>query len=75
MLINAAWGLGENVVQGAVDPDEYLVFKPLLADTALTPIIEKTLRREGAKMVYAPDGEHADQERADTRRPSARPSC
>ena len=32
VLINAAWGLGENVVQGAVDPDEYQVFKPLLAD-------------------------------------------
>ena len=31
VLINAAWGLGENVVQGAVDPDEYQVFKPLLA--------------------------------------------
>ena len=32
VLINAAWGLGENVVQGAVDPDEYQVFKPLLSD-------------------------------------------
>jgi pyruvate, water dikinase len=31
VLINAAWGLGENVVQGAVTPDEYQVFKPLLA--------------------------------------------
>src|SRR5262249_32936006 len=31
VLINAAWGLGENVVQGTVDPDEYQVFKPLLA--------------------------------------------
>ena len=35
VLINAAWGLGENVVQGAVDPDEYQVFKPLLDDAAL----------------------------------------
>ena len=33
VLINAAWGLGENVVQGAVDPDEYQVFKPLLSQT------------------------------------------
>src|SRR5690606_13807322 len=30
VLINAAWGLGENVVQGAVNPDEFLVFKPTL---------------------------------------------
>ncbi len=34
VLINAAWGLGENVVQGTVDPDEYQIFKPLLADGA-----------------------------------------
>ena len=43
VLINAAWGLGENVVQGAVDPDEYQVFKPLLGDPALMPIVEKKL--------------------------------
>ena len=47
VLINAAWGLGENVVQGAVDPDEYQVFKPLLANADLVPIIEKRLRRKG----------------------------
>lgn len=29
-MINAAWGLGENVVQGAVNPDEFTVFKPTL---------------------------------------------
>jgi pyruvate,water dikinase len=43
VLINAAWGLGENVVQGTVDPDEYQVFKPMLSKTALVPIIEKKL--------------------------------
>jgi pyruvate, water dikinase len=41
VLINAAWGLGENVVQGTIDPDEYQVFKPLLADAALKPIVHK----------------------------------
>ena len=40
VLINAAWGLGENVVQGAVNPDEYEVFKPFLSDASLIPIIE-----------------------------------
>ena len=30
VLINAAYGLGENVVQGSVNPDEYYVFKPTL---------------------------------------------
>ena len=53
VLINAAWGLGENVVQGAVDPDEYHVYKPLLADAALTPIIEKHLGGKEKKMIYA----------------------
>ena len=53
VLINAAWGLGENVVQGAVDPDEYQVFKPLLANATLTPIIEKTRGEKAIKMIYA----------------------
>lgn len=52
VLINAAWGLGENVVQGAVDPDEYHVYKPLLADPALTPIVEKQLGAKEKKLVY-----------------------
>ena len=57
-LINAAWGLGENVVQGAVDPDEYIVFKPLLADSKLTPIVEKKCGEKAKKMVYTKDGAH-----------------
>jgi len=52
-VINAAWGLGENVVQGAVDPDEYQVYKPLLSDSSLTPIIEKSLGEKAQKMIYA----------------------
>jgi len=56
VVIDAAWGLGENVVQGAVDPDEYQVFKPLLAEPALTPIIEKRRGGKAQKMIYATDG-------------------
>lgn len=52
VLIDAAWGLGENVVQGAVDPDEYQVFKPLLDDPALSPIISKKCGGKSIKMVY-----------------------
>ena len=33
-VISAAWGLGETVVQGTINPDKYLVFKPLLGDAA-----------------------------------------
>ncbi len=53
VLINAAWGLGENVVQGAVTPDEYQVFKPLLAKPGLKPIVEKKVGAKEKKMVYA----------------------
>ena len=53
VVINAAWGLGENVVQGAVDPDEYEVFKPLLSSEGLAPIIGKTLGEKQFKLIYA----------------------
>ncbi len=56
VVINAAWGLGENVVQGAVNPDEYMVFKPLLGDGDLKPIIEKSLGEKAKKMVYTSGG-------------------
>ncbi|KFH40499.1 Phosphoenolpyruvate synthase-like protein [Hapsidospora chrysogenum ATCC 11550] len=52
VLINAAWGLGENVVRGMVDPDEYQVFKPLLDDPNLVPILEKKRGNKAIKMVY-----------------------
>ncbi|NET34219.1 MAG: phosphoenolpyruvate synthase [Cyanothece sp. SIO1E1] len=51
VLINAAYGLGENVVQGAVNPDEYFVFKPTLK-TGYRPILEKRLGSKEIKMVY-----------------------
>lgn len=56
IVIDAAWGLGENVVQGAVTPDEYRVFKPLLNEDGLAPIIEKSLGAKEKKMVYAKGG-------------------
>ncbi|OAQ59691.1 phosphoenolpyruvate synthase [Pochonia chlamydosporia 170] len=56
VLINAAWGLGENVVQGTVNPDEYQVFKPFLDDTTLVPILEKKCGDKCIKMVYGDEG-------------------
>jgi pyruvate,water dikinase len=53
IVINAAWGLGEIVVQGIVTPDEYMVFKPLLNQKNLKPIIKKTLGDKLRKVVYA----------------------
>ncbi len=54
VVINAGWGLGENVVQGEIDPDEYQVFKPLIGDARLSPIVEKRIGAKALKMVYAP---------------------
>ena len=59
VLINAAFGLGENVVQGSVDPDEYQIFKPLLEDRALTPIVHKKLGSKALKLIYAGSGEQS----------------
>ena len=50
-LVTAAYGLGENVVQGAVNPDEYFVFKPTLKE-GFRPILEKRLGSKELKMVY-----------------------
>jgi pyruvate, water dikinase len=56
IVINAAWGLGETVVAGTVNPDEYRVFKPLLDQDDLQPIIT---RRIGAKarMIVTSEGD------------------
>lgn len=55
VLINAAYGLGENVVQGAVNPDEIYVFKPTL-QTGFKPILQKKTGSKEFKMVYDTGG-------------------
>jgi pyruvate,water dikinase len=52
VLITGAWGLGENVVQGAVDPDEFQVFKPFLDNPDLSPIVARDLGAKEIKMIY-----------------------
>lgn len=51
-IVSAAYGLGENVVKGNLIPDEYMVFKPTLAD-GFHPVISKSLGSKKLKMVYA----------------------
>ena len=51
ILINAAYGLGENIVQGSINPDEYYVFKPTLRD-GHRPILQKTLGTKEFKLIY-----------------------
>ncbi|MCS3656741.1 pyruvate,water dikinase [Salinibacter ruber] len=57
-IINAGWGLGETVVKGSINPDQYTVYKPFLENEALTPIVGKTKGDKAKKIVYAEgDGE------------------
>jgi len=51
VLINAAYGLGENVVQGSVNPDEFYVFKPTLA-RGFRPIVQRRMGNKEFKLVY-----------------------
>jgi pyruvate,water dikinase len=59
VVINGAWGLGENVVQGSITPDEWVVFKPLLHKRNRTPIIEKIMGSKIKKMIYNTSGKKA----------------
>ncbi|MBN2881537.1 phosphoenolpyruvate synthase [Candidatus Woesearchaeota archaeon] len=54
-FITGAYGLGENVVQGAVNPDEFYVFKPTLKE-GFKPIISKKVGEKAIKMIYNNDG-------------------
>jgi pyruvate,water dikinase len=57
VMINGSYGLGEMVVQGAVSPDEFLIFKPTLKK-GFASIIEKKLGVKDKLMVY---GDHSDE--------------
>lgn len=57
VFITAAYGLGENVVQGAVNPDEFYVYKPKLQD-GLCPIVSRQLGEKAIRMVYTQDARH-----------------
>ncbi len=55
VLISGAYGLGENVVQGVVDPDEFLVFKPTFAK-GKRAVLRRTLGSKKVKMIYSAAG-------------------
>jgi len=57
VFITGAYGLGENVVQGAVNPDEFYVFKPTLRD-GKKPILMKKVGEKAIKMIYTTDSKH-----------------
>ena len=58
VFITAAWGLGETVVQGAVNPDEFYLYKPAVRAGKLA-VLRRNLGEKAIKMVYAPEGSAA----------------
>jgi pyruvate,water dikinase len=52
VVVNAAYGLGENVVRGTVNPDEFYVFKPTLL-AGKRPILKRQLGDKAQKLIYA----------------------
>jgi len=58
VFITASWGLGETVVQGAVNPDEFYLYKPALR-AGKHAVLRRNLGGKAVKMVYAPEGSAA----------------
>jgi pyruvate, water dikinase len=63
IIINSGWGLGENIVQGRVTPDEWTVFKPTLFDEKLNPILKSNCGRKEYTMLYVENAEGASAEK------------
>jgi pyruvate,water dikinase len=54
VVVNSSYGLGEMIVQGAVSPDEFIIFKPSL-EKGYSSIIEKKIGNKDKKMIYGED--------------------
>ncbi len=67
VVINGAWGLGEHLVGGSVEPDEWVVYKPRMSNLDLHPIIDHIRGAKQSKMVYG-TGELDPVKVVDTRR-------
>jgi pyruvate,water dikinase len=57
IIINGSWGLGENIVQGSITPDEWMVFKPTLEKKNLNPILKRHCGRKEFTMIYSDKSE------------------
>ena len=60
IVINGSWGLGENIVKGRVNPDEFIIHKPTLT-AGFKPIIGKELGSKESKLVYSVGGNDSTQ--------------
>ena len=63
IVINGTFGLGENIVQGRVTPDEWMVFKPTLFNKKLNPILKSRCGQKEFTMIYSEKTEGASVEK------------
>jgi pyruvate,water dikinase len=63
IVINGTFGLGENIVQGRITPDEWVVFKPTLFDEKLNPILKSRCGNKEFTMIYSEKAEYASAEK------------
>ncbi|WP_019669984.1 phosphoenolpyruvate synthase [Eudoraea adriatica] len=71
ILLSGVWGLGENIVQGAVNPDEYYIFKPILEEGKF-PILQKKMGDKKLTMIYSKSSENNPTINIDTPLPRQR---
>ena len=62
IIINGTWGLGENIVQGSITPDEWTVFKPAFQNNSHNPILKKHCGRKEFTMIYSEKSDNASAE-------------
>ena len=63
IVINGTFGLGENIVQGRITPDEWMVFKPTLFNEKLNPILRSHCGKKEFTMIYADNAEGVSAEK------------
>lgn len=66
VTISSSWGLGENVVQGTINPDELVLLKPALAGVDKRPLLRRTKGQKEKTVVYADDGARTTTKNIDT---------
>jgi pyruvate,water dikinase len=71
ILLSGVWGLGENIVQGAVNPDEFYIFKPILEEGKF-PILQKKMGDKKLTMTYSKSNENSPTINIDTPLPRQR---
>jgi len=63
IVINGTFGLGENIVQGRITPDEWMIFKPTLFNEKLNPILKSRCGKKEFTMIYSENAEVASAEK------------